>query len=740
MKEDLYVLTESGYERLDLNEPSGIQLNFKSNLFGDLSKVTCSHTYTFKLPMTINNRRILDFAEDIRHQSKMIRKRILASYSQNGVSLFQNANLYIESVGTSYNAVMTWDVIGGLNLLKDNDISLCELPNNNNETHFGGVEATTEEASFDNTKLVLNPIYNCGIPYYRWNIPYVKTTGRVDNSRYTYFQSYPMPVVPVYRILQMINQHFGTKFNLGSEIGIGGAKNFDPKKAVVEKGVIPLVGKNLNYEERLQRKCYLSGMTYTYVKTNIAEENDLYFPDVIRFTQIVCGAPGDFFEAGTLKLAKHDKTGTNYANVGVQPKIKNMSVEIDGCVQLTFNDFPADRHSTSDDVPVLSVYQRQQVWFNTREGGRSTVRQYYEWVELDSVEGEAIGTSGGYRIYEFDFASENGASRLSCENLKAAGGSLLFVFSHRINKIVSMQKDIEIFLMNNDKCIAPHSIDVISNLPDISCLTFVKSLFYMMGAFPCVTSSQEIIPKFFVEIRNNLTAGKVLDWSDKLPGAASDLPSEIKFTTADYAQNNYYIMKSDDLDAAYNPEEQDVDVYASGIGRLVVDNSTLEVSSTVIQLPFFAPFIRNRKLPSYDTGHTTKCWTLADEADSKERNSVYNRLEFCDPEPVLGIIKDRDQTHELNTGEIVSDASIMTMEVWNGFADMTIGNESYNYLQKIIQKPFVIKEDLRLTEFDLLNLDYTRPIYLDKYNSYFAIVSILRDGTGKCKCELIKLP
>lgn len=739
MKEDLYVLTASGYERVDLNEPSGIQLNFKSNMFGDLSKVTCSHTYTFKLPMTINNRRIFDFAEDIRHQSGMIRKRVVASYSQNGINLFQNANLYIESVGKSYNAVMTWDVIGGMNTLKDNDISLRELPNDNAETMFGFIETTTEDESFDNTKLILNPTYDSGIPYYRWNIPYVKTTGRPNTSRYTSFAAYPMPVVPVYKILQLINSHFKTKFNLGNAVTTGNAKSFEPKREIIEKGVLPLVGKDLNYEQRLQRKCFLSGINFTHVNATISEENELHFPDVIQFTQVHIGAPGDYFDFGSLKLAKHDRTGTNYSNVGVKPKIKNISVEYDGCIQASFYDFPANRHDTNEDVPTLSIYQRQQVWFSTRTGGRSTYRSYYEWVELDSVEGEAIGSNGGYRIYEFDFALENGATRLTCDNVKAAGGALLFVFSHRLFRIVSMQKDIEVFLKNSTKCIAPHNIDVIGNLPDIGCLSFVKSLFYMMGAFPYVTSSQEIVPRFFIEIRDNMKSDNVLDWSDKLPGSASDMPSEIKFTSGDFAQRNYYIMKSDDLDSEYDPEDLDDDVYASGMGILEVDNSTLEVSNTIIQLPFFAPFIRNRKFPSFDTGSTIKSWTLADEADSKERNSIYNRLEFCEPEPALGIIKDRDITQELNTGEIVVKGKVMTMEVWNGFSELQ-KNESYDYLQQIIRKPFVIKEDMRLTEFDLLDLDYTRPVYLDKYSSYFAIVSVQRDTNGKCKCELIKLP
>ncbi|WP_305313338.1 hypothetical protein [Paramuribaculum intestinale] len=739
MREDLYALTDSGYQRVDLNEPSGIQLNFKSNMFGDLSKVTCSHSYTFKLPMTVNNRRIFDYAEDIRHQSGMIRKRITASYSQNGINLFQNANLYIESIGSSYNAVMTWDVIGGLTALKDNDISLRELPNSNVETDFGFPGTSTEVEAFDNTELVLNPIYNSGVPYYRWNIPYVKTTGRPNLSRYTGFYAYPMPVVPVYKLLQMINSHFGTSFNLGDAVTKGNAKSFNPKKEVIEKGVIPLVGKDLNYEERLQRKCYLSGIKFSYVNTKIEEENELYFPDVIQFTQVKIGAPGDYFESGSLKLSKHDRTGTNYSNVGVKPKIKNISVEFDGCIQAAFNDFPANRHDSNDEVPTLSIYQRQQVWYNDRTGGRSAYRAYYEWFELDSIDGEAIGSNGGYRIFEFDFALANGATRLSCENVKAAGGSLLFVFSHRLYRIVSMQKDIEVFLKNSDRCIVPHSMDVISNLPDIGCLAFVKSLFYMMGAFPIVTSSKEIVPRFFSEISDNLKSGNVLDWSSKLPGSASDLPTEIKFTSGDFAQRNYYLMKSDDIDSTYDPEDLDDDVYASGVGTLNVDNSTLEISSTVIQVPFFAPFILNRKIPSFDTGSTIKSWTLADEADSKERNSIYNRLEFCEPEPALGIIKERDITQELNTGEISVKGQVMTMEVWNGFSQLQT-NDSYKYLQEIIRKPFVIKEDMLLTEFDLLDLDYTRPVYLDKYNSYFAIVSIQRDSNGKCKCELIKLP
>lgn len=79
------------------------------------------------------------------------------------------------------------------------------------------------------------------------------------------------------------------------------------------------------------------------------------------------------------------------------------------------------------------------------------------------------------------------------------------------------------------------------------------------------------------------------------------------------------------------------------------------------------------------------------------------------------------------------------MDVWNGFADMS-ANRNYKYLQEILANPIIITEKLNLNEFDLRDIDYSVPIYLNKYNSYFAIISITRNSKGECKCELIKLP
>ena len=117
--------------------------------------------------------------------------------------------------------------------------------------------------------------------------------------------------------------------------------------------------------------------------------------------------------------------------------------------------------------------------------------------------------------------------------------------------------------------------------------------------------------------------------------------------------------------------------------------------------------------------------------------------DFNEAKPAIGIIRPIEQCKYLSTGNppVCQGLGTYTMlfHVWDGFKCI---DEDYSYdsLQSIIYEPVVLTEYVKLSEFDLRDLDYTRPVYLEKYNAYFAIVSIQRDANGKCKCELIKLP
>lgn len=552
-----------------------------------------------------------------------------------------------------------------------------------------------------------------------------------------------MPVVPVYHIIQLINERYGTKFNLGSHLGIGEASSYTKENEVVEKGVVPLVGLDLTYDNRYMRRAILSGMRHKNVDITITlDDGEVQFYDMIAFTQIAI-QKDDFLKASGFRYCEPTSVSGEWVdNVGVTCAYDNVSLEVDGCITACFLDIIATSSSTPEETPCLSIYQIQRYYPNNLgSGARWTNRAYYKWVELGSVDGEQVGTNSGYVEYKFDFASENGATRMALDDLAGTDKSaspIIFAFNYRMaGTLFTMQKDIEIFIINNDKVTQPHPIDIVGNLPDISCLSFMKSLFFMMGAYPYVTNDGSIVARCFSEIEENVVNGNAINWDSKALSDINDGNEEIEFAQSDFAQKNYYMMKSDDLDHETDPDEEEVDVFENGIGCIEVENSTLDVSKTVIQLPFYAPYIQNCKFPYFDTGNTMKAWTL-EKNDSDTSRASYLK-EFCTPNPIIGIIKDRDYGYSTNDGAFVKVGVKMTIETWNGFVNMD-QNPSFVYLGKIIRQPFIVTEELRLNEFDLKDLDYTIPVYLSKYNSYFAIVSIKRDSNGMCECELIKLP
>lgn len=742
LREDLFVIKDNKRYRLDLNTPSGITLNFKSNLFGDLSKINCSYSYTFRLPMTLNNRLVMDNAEDIRLKSNMIRKRLKAEFYQNGINLFSNANLYISEISDTYSAVLTWDVNDSLEKLKDHDISLNELGlyiGDKMVWMYENEEKSAEE-SFDNTVDMVRPMYNCGFPFYKFETAQHgrdKLDGSLGDPRYfTYSKAYPLPVVPVYRLLKAIEEHFGMKCKLGSEMKLGEFSDAQAPEDIITKGVIPLVSLDIYYEEL--EKCRYKLDNPTPVSPNVTS-CELEVKSLLTFDSISVqgGNALDFLRAGGVMLWKSStEFGPEYSNVGLCPEFDLMKFEYDGCVTAGF-DFGGDDLDLNENPPTLSVVQMQTEYIQTFGGGRAFfgIRNNKIWKELGSVEGEQIGN---YNAFIFDFSSINGCERIECSDVQA-GYTTCFVFNY---KVTNFKVDVPItaHLLNADECITNHPISLFYNLPDISCLTFIKSLFYMIGAYPSLNELGELVPLYYTEIEKNLLSKNYIDWSTKDTSSYRVLPDEIRLQLSDFAQNNYYLMKSDNIEEKSREKKEEYDIYADGMGILKIDNEIIDKEKTVIQLPFYAPYIKNKKFPMYETGDTMKAWSATKEEQPSWWNTNQRKMavEFCNPYPCYGIIKNRMRKHIVD-GEELDYGNIMTMEVWNGFNDL-VKNSALQYLQKIISDPYVITVKLQLNEFDLRDLDYSVPVYLTKYNSYFCVVSVQRDTNGNCKCELIKLP
>lgn len=736
MIEELFVIKDGNRLKVDLNTPSGITLNFKSNIFGDLSKITCSYTYTFKLPLTINNRIIFESAEDVRQQSIMTRRKLTAEFTQNGIMIFNDANLYISSVENAYQAVMTWGVVRGLESLKDNDVSLRDLNIMGNDVaRFGIRTSRPRPTDWDNFANYYIPMRGTedSISYHNYKYAYAHEQG-----------SSLLPVVPIFRIIEAINEKYNTEFYFGERYS--GSDNWNETNhqfqnstnELIDFGTIPLVKRELTETQYANRTGILKDVqmidnTFWGIALKVWEDFSAY--NVLSF-DLEAPIVNNYYDLGnngtstTTRKYTFFKKSTAYVE----------KIELDGYIKVTMSNIGYKYNGSElvyervDVTPKLIVYHRK---FKLKEG--SSTNGEIEYEECATLEGVFAGTEiveqDGYtsylQIFEFDFREENGKSRLEISDFSTSSESYPYFFS--INdtvKSVNEVSDFKIIPKGNmsDSLTKGWEIDVATNLPDVSCLTFMKSLYYMIGAFPAIDSDGRIIPLYYSQLLNRK---KAIDWSSKILSSDGTLPSKIAYSISGFGQNNYYLMKNDEFDKTDSEKD---DVYEAGMGVIKCDNETLEKTKTIIQLPFYGPFMKDISKPSLDTGRDMKY----------KKYNADGSWEYSEAKPAIGIVYPIEEcTYKEPLTDpptiIPNGTYVMRLEIWNGFKNI-LDVLSYDTLQEIMNNPIVITENFNLNEIDLRDIDYSTPLYLNKYNSYFAIVSITRDSKGVCKCELIKLP
>jgi hypothetical protein len=152
-------------EVVDLAPDTKITLNFKSNAFGDISKITASNSLTINLPKTPTNERIFGVAG----QTKAAFNKWQAELYVNGVRVVDVAYLQLLSVGKTYETALYWGVVTALEALKASDKSIADI-GEVLTTQYGGDawwdgwagKFGKDETGNDNYNLI-NAAYNPGI-------------------------------------------------------------------------------------------------------------------------------------------------------------------------------------------------------------------------------------------------------------------------------------------------------------------------------------------------------------------------------------------------------------------------------------------------------------------------------------------------------------------------------------------------------------------------------------------------
>lgn len=235
-----------------------------------------------------------------------------------------------------------------------------------------------------------------------------------------------------------------------------------------------------------------------------------------------------------------------------------------------------------------------------------------------------------------------------------------------------------------------------SNLPDISVVDFIKQICWLFGLFAIKSDTGVSFISVNKIIDNRY---KAVDWSKKLVPTGWTA-KETSYTFGDFVQKNYFRYEENE-----NAKSAD--------GYMVVQNKTLDYEKDLVKLPYTAGGDNGdmRAVPYFK-------W-------SEDGTTV--ELEDCGDRIMQLVISFDSQGKE--------DARL-------DFSDLKFQNRVSRFglssYQDLIKSPFVIKDTFRLTEIDLKNLDYTIPVYIERYAAFFAIISIKSQGDYS-ECELLKL-
>lgn len=709
MVEELYVIRNNKRYRLDLSMPSGITLNFKSNIFSDLSKITASYSYTFKLPMTANNRRVLDSAEDVRGDSAVTHLKLKGEYVQNGIPLFENVNLYIDSIDTAYNCVMTWGDAMAFGRIKDDNLKLNELTAFNGVAEWSSMEGKIN--SFDNaSKVLTNVVYNAGVTAY--NFLYDSRIGK----RRVEITSVPfVPVVPVYAILNAITAKYGISFPFATRLTGATWIDDEDRFDCVNKGVIPFVDHQLSQKQYSEYLTTLSSPAFSTDGPHTIEGRE--FKNEITFKKFVVGKDTGFGGNGYVYINTTVYGGSIARGFQLGWGVK---AKLTGCFRLKFSDL------SSGQTPVMKLCYSE--FKSIGSDGHSE----YEWTDISEVAGKIV--QGTTDTWEFDFRDATSSTPLEYENPYGTSVGVRFWFSHTVTSF-SM---IEIFKILPIEVIDEGTFSGKCNpmecMPETTVLDFLKSLFFMTGTFP-VFKNNTLHAISYDVFKDNIDSGNVYDWSSKLTTTTSQLPTKTSFIVSDYANRNTYGMSTDNTEGDSSTDSKDV--YQKGLASFYLSSGLITTKEkTIAKLPWAAPYLLNREFPNEKTGDTIKCWVLNKDSD----NSFWApKVKYNAPKPALGIIIQKEISHIDGNGNVVNDGKVMSMRIWNDLSKV-LYSSSMTYLRSILNKPIIITENVELNEFDLRDLEFSVPVYLTKHNAYFAIVSITRDSKDICKCELIKLP
>lgn len=304
-------------------------------------------------------------------------------------------------------------------------------------------------------------------------------------------------------------------------------------------------------------------------------------------------------------------------------------------------------------------------------------------------------------------------------------------------------------------------VNLAKTLPDITAGDLFQDVAIRYGLIISVNQFNKVIYiNEFYRIKNNV--GIALDWSTKFD-ASKDCDIDFKDLVSNYSKINYLRSLEDDKDdnlVAYKNENSE----NFGDGNFTIDNDFIEGENELYESVFAGtinvdsftgtdnnainmPYIQRYNVDKDDFSNESKpriLIYLGDfPVDDFSRNigyvtitSEYGTQVFTEA-PFLYFFK-----QQLNSDIDNFRESLAFLSPNNGnTVDSNLIERYYAEYIRILNNPKLVTASFNLNDKDILNIDWSIPIYLDQFDSYFYLNKI-KDYTGNnetTEVELIKL-
>lgn len=259
-------------------------------------------------------------------------------------------------------------------------------------------------------------------------------------------------------------------------------------------------------------------------------------------------------------------------------------------------------------------------------------------------------------------------------------------------------------------------------MPDMTLADFLKNYMLMFNLIPVLgVDGTSVALKRFDTLLSKLSSA--YDWSDKID--ESELP-EIVFINNKYGQNNYFKYTTDG----------DEKIPDGTNGFIKIDNKNLELDKDIVDLDFASCNYVKRlvdnvvtQIPMFKEGEISFGLT--------QRILYLQRKTSTDIGGSMDYAIDGSQTafnDNIGFGYFLNPENENNL----GFG-ISLLADYYEFLSRVMNRCKIVKLPIRLSAADISQLDTLKPVYIQKYESYFYISKISGFDYTERKSTMVEL-